>query len=127
MSKLNRGSQGYDGPTLHVVVTRAETSGSSTEYRWQVTMRAVDATGERKLGYRASGSLDDFDNLIFESGPEVHDEYRPVWTPMNAADRPDIRKRMHDLALLATARMKADGQHTFEHLIKYNRDPRGMK
>jgi hypothetical protein len=53
-----------------------------------------------------------------DSGPEVHDENRPVWTAMNAADRPDIRKRMHDLALLATAKMKAGGQHTFEHLIQ---------
>jgi hypothetical protein len=33
---------------------------------------------------------------------------------MNAADRPDIRRRMRDLALLATAKMKAAGQHTFE-------------
>jgi hypothetical protein len=37
-----------------------------------------------------------------------------VWIPMNAADRPDIRRRMRDLALLATAKMKAAGQHTFE-------------
>jgi hypothetical protein len=42
-------NKGYDGPTL------MSESASATKYRWQVTMRAADATGERKLGYRGSG------------------------------------------------------------------------
>ena len=118
MSKVNMGPdhQGYDGPNLHLVVTLVGTSDFSKKYQWQVTMRAADATGERKLGYRASGSFDGLNKLIFESGPEVHDESRPVWTPMNAKDRPDIRKRMQDLVLLANAKMRARGQNKFEHL-----------
>jgi hypothetical protein len=110
--------EGYDGPTLHVCVTRVEEGATATKYRWQVIMRAADATGERKLGYRGSGSLNDPGKINFESGPEVHDENRPVWTTMNAIDRPDIRKKMESLVLFAIEKMNVSKQSKFEHLVK---------
>lgn len=57
-------------------------------------MSAADASGSRELGYRAAGLIDHMGNLTFQSGPQVRDEHREVWTTMNDGDRPDIRKRM---------------------------------
>lgn len=106
----------YGGPALHVVMTRV--NGSTSEYEWHVTMRTSDASGTRKLGYRASGNLNDLNNLTFECGPQVHDECREVWTTMNDTDRPDIRERMRSLAFTARDKLKASGKDKFEHLIK---------
>jgi hypothetical protein len=106
----------YNGPVLHVVMTRV--NGSTSEYEWHVTMRASDASGTRELGYRASGNLNDLNNLIFECGPHVHDECREDWTTMNDTDRPDIRERMRSLAFTARDKLKASGKDKFEHLIK---------
>ncbi|MFK4536183.1 hypothetical protein ABIA00_004366 [Bradyrhizobium ottawaense] len=111
-------NKGYDGPTLHVCVTRVEESASASKYRWQVTMRAADATGGRKLGYRGAGNLDDRGKIKFESGPEVHDENRPVWTTMNATDRSDIRRKMESLVLFAIEKINVSKQSKFEHLVK---------
>jgi len=45
-------------------------------------MKARDATGKRSLGYRGSGTIkEDLTGLEFETGPEVHDEHVPRWTP----------------------------------------------
>jgi hypothetical protein len=111
---MNGNSNGYNGPKLHVVVKSSEIPG---KYRWWVTMMTQDATSARQLGYRASGRLDELDGVIFETGCEVHDEGRDVWTTMNATDRPDIRKQIRSLVQKANEKMKDSGEDSFERLI----------
>jgi hypothetical protein len=110
---MNKTNKGYDGPTLHIIVTGDSPSGR----QWQVTMKSADATGARELGYRAKGHLNGLNDVIFEYGPAVHDEYRDVWTTMNTTDRPDLRNTICDLVLKAADKMQATGQAQFEHLI----------
>ena len=57
-------------------------------------------------------------DVLVSSSPQVHDEYREVWTTMNDTDRPDIRERIRSLAFTARDKLKASGKDKFEHLIK---------
>lgn len=106
-------------PKMHVVVEQvAPDANGSIRYQWSVTMLASDALGKRSLGYRGSGSINkDLTDLQFETGPEVHDENLPRWTPMNPTDRPDIRKQIARLARAAAEKLVKSGQPMFEHLI----------
>jgi len=102
-------------PKLHIYAARID---GTTQYQWEVTIMAPDATGRRVLGYRASGTIqDDLIKVVFEKGPEVHDENLPRWTPMNPTDRPDIRKEIAQKAASAVKRLKASGQDSFQHTI----------
>lgn len=78
-------------------------------------MSALDHSGTRKLGYRASGLFTAPGQFIFESQPQVHDENRDVWTTMNLTDRPDIREQMRSKVIYATKKMIANGEDTFEY------------
>lgn len=106
-------------PKIHIIV-RADTSSEngSDRYWWSVTMMASDATGKRSLGYRGTGNINStLTDLKFESGPEVHDEKLPRWTPMNPTDRHDIRKKMIQLAMNAAEKLRKSGEETFEYLV----------
>jgi hypothetical protein len=86
--------------------------------QWWVTLKTHDATSARQLGYRASGRLNNLDSVTFDSGCEVHDEKRDMWTTMNATDMPDIRQRIRSLVQLAQVKMKDSDKDSFERLIK---------
>jgi hypothetical protein len=89
-------------------LSRRDTQGS----------RESAPVGKRSLGYRGAGLIEqNLTGLHFERGPEVHDENRPQWTPMNATDRPDIRKRINDLAIAAAKKLVESGEDKFEHTI----------
>jgi hypothetical protein len=112
-------SQEETVPQMHINIKRiAAGADGSARFRWSVTMMASDAKGERTLGYRGSGIIEgDLTGLQFETGPEVHDESRPVWTTMNQTDRPDIRKKIADLARKAAEKLKKSGEDMFEHIV----------
>ena len=89
---------GYQGPKLEIVVNLIEDTSSSQQYQWRIQMLAPDAQRTRMLGYKASGWFKDSyiepsDAVIF-----VHDEDRPVWTPLPNNHRPDIRMAVNRLA-----------------------------
>lgn len=115
---MSTGERRYSGPNLHLTLARDLRSSGAEQYKWQVTMKAADAAGSRKLGYRASGRIMSSDQIVFESGPQVHDEDRAVWTTMNETDRPDLRKRFKELVVKAREKLEASGQDTFEYVIK---------
>jgi hypothetical protein len=96
-------------PKPHGVVKRANSG-----YEWELTMIAADASGNRRLGYRASGYINKTGKIIFKSGPQVQDERRDVWTTMNDTDRPDIRKSMENKVLAAAKELKNSSKATFE-------------
>ncbi len=73
---MSTGERRYSGPNLHLTLARDLRSSGAEQYKWQVTMKAADAAGSRKLGYRASGRIMSSDQIVFESGPQVHDEDR---------------------------------------------------
>src|ERR1700680_3663680 len=98
-------SNKYDGPALCVSLT----SANDGKYRWKVTIGAADYKGLRKLGYRASGLLDNLGNLAPGFPIEVHDEDRNVWTTMNPGDRKDIRLRIESLVAHAMKAMSEGG------------------
>lgn len=102
-------------PKLRISVSRNNGSSERTGWRWSITFKAPDARGQRVLGYRASGVISaDLTEMVFERGPEVHDEKLPRWTPMNATDRPDIRHKIAQLASNAAKKLKDRGEETFE-------------
>jgi hypothetical protein len=106
-------------PKMQIIVSRiADDATRPMRFQWSVTMMAPDATGERSLGYRGAGVIEqNLTGLRFERGPEVHDENLPRWTPMNATDRPDIRKRINNLAIFAAKKLVESGEDKFEHTI----------
>jgi hypothetical protein len=108
-------------PKMHVIIqplSKASESGTNLHLHWSVTMRAPDATGVRRLGYRATGTIRrDLSIVEFDIGPQVHDEERPVWTTMNETDRPDIRKQIINLVRKAAERLMSSGKDRFEYRI----------
>ena len=103
-------------PKLHVVVRRTLGSGGSARYLWNVTLKAAVGTPEGPFGYRASGIIDDA-GLRFEVGPEIYDESGSEWAPLTSAQRPDIWKRIAQIANYAVERLKLGGDDTFEHMV----------
>jgi hypothetical protein len=106
-------------PQMHIIVKRASSDTHvPARFQWSVTFKAPDAAGERYLGYRGSGTIEEnLTGLQFEYGPAVLDERRPVWTTMNPTDRPDIRKQLTRLVTKAAEKLKLSGQDSFEHLL----------
>jgi hypothetical protein len=106
-------------PKLHIVVVCVPSSeGHPSHYQWSITLKSPDAKGERSLGYRGSGVIKgNLTGLLFNRGPEVHDENLPRWTPMNPTDRPDIRLQLTNLATKAATKLKDSGEDKFEHII----------
>lgn len=92
-------SNKHDGPLFFCQVTPT--------LEWSIEMRATDATGQRKLGYRASGIVDQR-KVPNGYGIQVHDADRAVWTTMPLNDRKDIRQQFD--ALLTQA-MRALASH----------------
>ena len=66
-------------------------------YRKAERLSCLDVKGHQHADVTARSTsnrrLDGLTNLMSEVGPEVHDENRAMWTPMNQTDRPDIRKK----------------------------------
>lgn len=93
----------YDGPVLKCCVTKAPDG----TYAWEVALSAADHSGTRKLGYKAEGTLTDLASVPGTFEISVHDEDRPVWTPMPLSHRADIRKSIESLLAGAAATLKA--------------------
>jgi hypothetical protein len=84
-----------------------------------VMFQGPDHKGERQLGYRACGIINnDLSGLKFEEEPQVHDAERPVWTTMPSDQRLDIRKEIISKARKACDMMKKRGKNSFEYLVK---------
>jgi hypothetical protein len=99
-------SNKYNGVALCVSVTSANAVG---KHSWTVTLAASDHKGHHKLGYRASGVLDNLVSLASGFPIEVHDRDRDVWTTMNPGDRKDIRLRIESLVANAMKAMSEGG------------------
>jgi hypothetical protein len=106
-------------PKMHILMKRTISVSDGTQhFEWSITMKMLDATGKRDLGYRASGRItanNEKLKVLFEREPQVHDEDRPVWTTMNLTDRPDVRKKFESLVGNAMAKLKASGDSEFEY------------
>lgn len=96
----------YDGPVLNCCVNKAPDG----TYAWEVALSAADHSGTRKLGYKAPGTLKSLDSPPGDFEISVHDEARPVWTPMPLSHRADIRKSIESLLAGVVATLKA-GKH----------------
>ena len=86
------------GPVLSLVVSR----GQDNSLTWEVEIEADDATGVRRLGYRANGM-----SLVADANSGafvvyVQDDLRVVWTPLPAEHRKDIRKAICAILLNAS-------------------------
>jgi hypothetical protein len=94
-----------DGSVLRLSVGRANPNG----YDWEVVISAADYSKSRKLLYRAQGNLASLDQPPDEFLIEVHDEKRPVWTPMPLDHRNDVRTLISSLVLAAASVVKDAG------------------
>jgi hypothetical protein len=98
---LDAKSEKHDGPLLQLSVEQAG--------GWTITISVSDGSGQRRLGYEASGSE------ILGAAPadydlRVRDENRDVWTTMPINHRSDIRNSIDNL-LTAVIHLLKDGGH----------------
>ncbi|MBZ9857061.1 hypothetical protein LB566_25035 [Mesorhizobium sp. CA13] len=90
----------HEGPLFFCEIT--------PEREWAIEMRARDASGLRKLGYRASGTIDRR-KVPNGYGIQVHDADRAVWTTMPLNDRKDIRRQFDALLTQAMQALASHG------------------
>lgn len=93
-------SNKHDGPLFCCRITPA--------LEWSIELRASDANGVAKLGYRASGTVD---RRKVPSGYEiqVHDADRAVWTAMPLNHRRDIRQQFDAMLMQAVQSLAKHG------------------
>ncbi|MER9341817.1 hypothetical protein NKI41_13600 [Mesorhizobium sp. M0601] len=77
-------SNKHDEPLFFCKITPA--------LEWSIELKAKDASGERRLAYRASGTVVRR-KVPSGYGIQVHDADRAVWTTMPINDRKDIRQQ----------------------------------
>jgi len=104
-------------PQLHVIIQQTGNNNCSSEPAWRVILLFPDSNGERKLGYRRSGTLRD-NTIFYDKVTEVHDADRDVWTQMNPSDRPDVQKRIDSIVRQAVQKWLESGNEHYERLIK---------
>ncbi|ESZ06409.1 hypothetical protein [Mesorhizobium sp. L48C026A00] len=93
-------SNKHDGPLFFCKIT--------PELEWSIELKAKDASGERRLGYRASGTVVRR-KVPSGYGIQVHDADRAVWTTMPINDRKDIRQQFDAMLTQAIQTLASHG------------------
>ncbi|RWK41124.1 hypothetical protein [Mesorhizobium sp.] len=93
-------SNKHDGPLFCCKITQA--------LEWSIELKAKDASGERTLGYRASGTVGRR-KVPSGYGIQVHDADRAVWTTMPINDRKDIRQQFDAMLTQAMESLVSHG------------------
>jgi hypothetical protein len=99
----------YQGPLLCLNVTKVDSGSLAFEYRWDVTISALDHRGHHKLAYKASGMLPDLNGRLTDFDIQVRNKDRDVWTTMPVADRKDIRGQIKSLIHEAAKTLQSCG------------------